>query len=549
MSSFEPLTPSAVDSKWNPEARIGSEVDKYRIVRLLGKGGMGAVYEARHARLSRRVAVKFLLPHFAAHPEVLKRFENEAQAAGGLEHPNVAAVTDLGRAHDGSPYLVMEYLQGQDCASLLAQQGPLPAARAANIVMQACRGLQAAHRAGIVHRDLKPENLFVTQAGDGSDWVKVLDFGIAKLRPTDASVLTGTGVTMGTAFYMSPEQARGAAQVDERTDVWSLGVVLYELLTTHKPFSGEQFLHIIHQILSVDPPPLSELAPQLDPGLVLVVERAMHKELERRWASVEHLADALAPYTGLSLTPSQPPLNDDACLAETQASSASTVGGVAIGDSAGSVPVQGDGRPDANGPSRAKSVVKIGMALALVGSVLLVGATLVWPSRDQPSDEGSTPAAIALPAAREGVLEDLATTGQPSVDSPSVDAPTVVGRSPSSELIPDEALTTVAPASSAQPTAHQPADSPARTAPVPSASRVLSASPTRPFEHPSSNRENGSNTPANASNSSPNGSKGQIAAGGPTPSAEHAVTSTPSSRAAGPTKPAIEIESDNPYDH
>lgn len=278
------------------DRRLGAVVDKYTVVRVLGRGGMGTVYEVRHAALARRFAIKFLLPEFAANRDVLRRFENEAKAAGGLEHPNLAAVTDFGRATDGSPYLVMEFLEGQDCAKLLRQLGPLPFPRAANIVQQACRGLAVAHRAAIVHRDLKPENLFVTDAGDGSDLVKVLDFGIAKLRPSEASVVTGTGATFGTAFYMSPEQARGAGEVDGRADVWSLGVLLYELLSGRRPFEGEQFLNIIHQILSVEPPLLATLRSDVPPELVAVVERAMTKDLSQRLPSVAALGEALAPF-------------------------------------------------------------------------------------------------------------------------------------------------------------------------------------------------------------------------------------------------------------
>jgi eukaryotic-like serine/threonine-protein kinase len=279
-------------------ARIGTVVDKYTIVRILGRGGMGAVYEARHWKLARRVAIKFLLPDFAANREVLRRFENEAKAAGGLEHPNLAAVTDFGRADDGSPYLVMEFLEGEDCAKLLSRQGSLAASRAANIVVQACRGLAVAHKATIVHRDLKPENLFVTDAGDGSDLIKVLDFGIAKLKVADAGVATGTGATFGTAYYMSPEQARGAGEVDPRTDVWSMGVVLYEMLSGRKPFLGEQFLEVIHQILSFEPPPLATLRPDLPPKLIAAVESAMKKDLRERLPSVVALAEALAPFVG-----------------------------------------------------------------------------------------------------------------------------------------------------------------------------------------------------------------------------------------------------------
>jgi serine/threonine protein kinase len=279
------------------DSRIGSVVDKYTIVRLLGKGGMGAVYEARH-KLSRRFAIKFLLPELAANRQILRRFENEAKAAGGLEHANLAAVIDSGRAADGAPYLVMEFLEGEDCSSLLRRLGPLPVRRAADIVFQACQGLAVAHKAGIIHRDLKPENLFLADAGDGSDLVKVLDFGIAKLRLPDGSNVTSIGAAFGTPHYMSPEQARGAGEVDKRTDVWSLGVVLYELLSGQKPFQGDHSLHSIHEILNSDPPRLATLRRGLPAGLVTVVQRAMAKDVERRLPTVAALAEALGPFAG-----------------------------------------------------------------------------------------------------------------------------------------------------------------------------------------------------------------------------------------------------------
>jgi serine/threonine-protein kinase len=278
------------------DPRVGAQVDRYTIVRLLGKGGMGAVYEARHAKLGRRVAIKFLLPELAARAEILRRFENEAVAAGGLEHPNLVAVIDLGGAADGSPYLVMEFLQGEDCARLVRHVGALPVARAVNIVLQACRGVAVAHDAGIVHRDLKPENLFLTDVGDGGDQIKVLDFGIAKLRPVDGQAATRTGSTFGTTHYMSPEQARGASEVDARTDVWSMGVVLYELLSGRKPFDAEQPLNVVHQILNATPPPLATARPGLPRGLVAAVERALRKDADARFPSIRALATALAPF-------------------------------------------------------------------------------------------------------------------------------------------------------------------------------------------------------------------------------------------------------------
>jgi len=303
MAELDDTAPSPQAGGDPSDPRIGSVVGKLVIVRLLGKGGMGAVYEGRHSQLTRRFAVKFLLPEFATHREVLGRFESEAKAAGGLEHPNLVAVTDAGRSTDGAPYLVMEFLQGEDCSQLLRRVGPLPVMRAADLVLQACRGLAVAHKAGIVHRDLKPENLFVTDAGDGTDRVKVLDFGIAQIRSPDRGRVTRTGATLGTAHYMSPEQARGDANLDSRTDVWSLGVVLYELLSGRKPFEGERFLNVIHQILSTEPPPLATLRPGLPPGLVVLVQQAMTKSVTERLPTVTALADGLIPFAGRTSTP------------------------------------------------------------------------------------------------------------------------------------------------------------------------------------------------------------------------------------------------------
>jgi tRNA A-37 threonylcarbamoyl transferase component Bud32 len=388
-------------------ARIGTVVDKYTIVRMLGRGGMGAVFEARHARLARRFAIKFLLPEFAANREILRRFENEAKAAGGLEHPNLAAVTDFGRADDGSPYLVMEYLGGEDCSKLLRRLGPLSVPRAANIVLQACRGLAVAHAATIVHRDLKPENLFVTDAGDGSDLIKVLDFGIAKLRISDASVITGTGATFGTAFYMSPEQARGAGDVDPRTDVWSLGIVLYELLSGRKPFLGEQFLQVIHEILSFEAPSLSTLRPDLPPKLVAVIEAAMKKDLAQRLPSVVALAEALAPFAGTRATDERRP--SPAALAATAATPATNVS-VGTGALSRGVATGVSEIPPGVVPSAARrgGAVKLGLALGaavvLAGVVALVlgrgsserRAAVVQPA--PPPVVPSRPVAIAPPS-------------------------------------------------------------------------------------------------------------------------------------------------------
>ncbi|HEX4405374.1 MAG TPA: protein kinase [Polyangia bacterium] len=358
------------------DLRLGAQIDRYTIVRLLGRGGMGTVYEARHTRLTRRVAMKFLLPELAARPEILRRFDNEAMAAGALEHPNLVAVLDLGRAVDGAPYLVMEYLQGEDCARLLRQSGPLPAPRAVDIVLQACRGVAVAHAAGIIHRDLKPANLFVTDAGDGSDQIKVLDFGIAKLRPVDGEAATGTGSTFGTTHYMSPEQARGAADVDPRTDVWSLGVVLYELLGGRRPFDGEQPLNVVHQIFSVAPVELETLRPGLPAGLAAVVAKAMEKDVARRFATIRELADALAPFAA------------PAILLRNR----SQDGGVTM-----PTPVTAARPAQARGPRAGR---RLGTVLAVAAVVAVAAFIITRPKVVQPS-----PSLAASPAAPEARVE------------------------------------------------------------------------------------------------------------------------------------------------
>ena len=276
---------------------------KYRLVRLLGAGGMGEVYEAQHELIGRRFAIKFLHPQLASNSEVVARFQREAQAAGGLENENIAAVVDAGTSDDGAPYLVMEYLDGEDLAHLLMRGGALPLSRAVFIMIQACRGLAAAHGRGIVHRDLKPENLYICRRNDASDLVKVLDFGIAKLHTGRSTSLTQTGTTMGTPYYMSLEQARGAKDVDHRTDIYALGVILYEMLSGAKPHPGESYNAILYHVLTQEPAPLDSMRPDLPPGVSAIVQKAMAREPGDRYASVAEFMEALIPFSDRSVTP------------------------------------------------------------------------------------------------------------------------------------------------------------------------------------------------------------------------------------------------------
>jgi serine/threonine protein kinase len=270
---------------------------KYRIVRLLARGGMGVVYEAQHVVVRRRFAIKFLRPDLAERREILTRFQREAEAAGALENENVAAAVDFGIAEDGAPYIVMEYLVGESLADLLARERRLPIARAADLVAQACHGVASAHAAGIVHRDLKPQNLFVCRRQDGTDLIKVLDFGIAKLQAADdASAATRTGMVLGTAAYMSPEQARGDRVIDNRADVYALGAILYELLSLKRPHPGGSQNAILHHIATQPALPLASIEPDLPGELVDVIDRALDSNPGARPASVESLAEAIATF-------------------------------------------------------------------------------------------------------------------------------------------------------------------------------------------------------------------------------------------------------------
>ena len=275
---------------------------KYRLVRYLASGGMGDVYEAQHTVVRRRFAIKLLHPDLAAQRESLARFQREAQAAGALESENVAAAVDFGIAADGSPYIVMEYLAGESLRALLDRRQHLTVPRATDLVVQACHGVGAAHKAGIVHRDLNPQNLFVCRREDGTDVVKVLDFGVAKLEAVE-SAETRTGTILGTPAYLSPEQARGEKTVDHRTDIYGLGAVLYELLAGEKPHPGDSHNAILHHICTQPVLPLEGSQLDLPSALVDVVHQALASDPRERQESAEALAQALAPWAKREIWP------------------------------------------------------------------------------------------------------------------------------------------------------------------------------------------------------------------------------------------------------
>jgi serine/threonine-protein kinase len=283
-------------------ASLPSIADRYEIVRKIGEGGMGVVYEARHARIGKRVALKVLLDKYLQKADVVARLLQEARLASSIGHEHIIDITDFGETDDGRTFVVMELLEGESLAALLEREGALPAARAVRIVRQTASALGAAHGKGIVHRDVKPENVFVTRRGD-RDFVKVLDFGISKAMraPDDEALeasprLTQTGTVIGTPLYMSPEQASGDESLDHRIDVYALGVVLYEALTGEVPFHGPNYLAIISQIIARDAPPPGEVRPELGipPDLDAVVMKAMAKDRAARYQTMAELGADLA---------------------------------------------------------------------------------------------------------------------------------------------------------------------------------------------------------------------------------------------------------------
>jgi serine/threonine-protein kinase len=279
----------------------GEVIDgKFRIERRVGEGGMGLVLEATHLKLDQRVALKFLKPDALDRPDIVARFAQEARAAVKLKSEHIARVLDVGE-HRGLPFMVMEFLEGKDLEELLASNGPMPVAEAVELLIQACEGINEAHAKGIVHRDVKPANLFVAQSEHGGT-IKVLDFGISKAALTGkiSDVDLGSSKTtsiMGSPYYMSPEQLRSTKDVDHRTDIWALGVVLFEILTGRTAFEESvDFPQLVARILESEPRRLSDFMSHPPAGLQAVLDRAMTKDRAARYRSAAELAIALVPF-------------------------------------------------------------------------------------------------------------------------------------------------------------------------------------------------------------------------------------------------------------
>ncbi len=273
---------------------------KYRVDKVLGAGGMGVVVAARHIQLETRVAIKLLLPAMLDNSEAVTRFAREARAASKINNEHVVRVFDVGTLPSGAPFMVMEFLEGEDLSAWIAQRGPLPVDLAVDFVLQACVAVADAHCLGIVHRDLKPANLFSLRRSDGQFVIKVLDFGISKVADSGATgpvgSVTHTSAIMGSPHYMSPEQMRSSKEVDARADIWALGVILFELLSGSTPFSGETFGDILINLATRPPPPIRSVRPDIPEGLESAILKCLEKDRANRYENVAELSLALLPF-------------------------------------------------------------------------------------------------------------------------------------------------------------------------------------------------------------------------------------------------------------
>jgi len=301
------------------DSYVGKEVaGQFRIVKRIGSGGMGAVYKAEQPQMNRHVAVKILHSKYLSRSDLVSRFRREARAMSHLSHPNTARVFLYGQLDDGACYFVMEYLEGLNLAQLVRAQGPMLPKRAVPVMIQVCGALQEAHSAGIIHRDLKPENIFLTQQGGITDFPKVLDFGLAKVTEREmrpgSLVLTREGMIFGTPEFMSPEQARGRT-LDGRSDIYSLGLIFYELLTGQLPFEAAQSMEYINHQVNSPPIPLGQRVPgrEFEVELERVVMKTLEKDPDHRHQTAAQFGEALQatqdrPSSGGYALPSAPGL-------------------------------------------------------------------------------------------------------------------------------------------------------------------------------------------------------------------------------------------------
>lgn len=435
-------------SRWG--LKSGVVVGAYRLEKKLGDGGMGAVWQAHHAKLKKRVAIKTLKPAFATDATYVNRFIQEGQASARIQHPNAVNVTDVG-VSDGMPYLVMEFLEGETLAAKIQRDGPMKPKDVANIVIPVLCALSAAHKTGVVHRDVKPENVMLTRGRDGVLAPILVDFGISQLV-TDNPRLTQTRTFLGTPHYMSPEQCNDAKNVDARTDVYSVGVLLYECLTARKPFAADSVMALVRAICMADCKPLAEARPNLPGELTELVHHAMHVDRDQRVTSAAELAQLLIGYAGTKVRATYGPelgLGDASqivghaadtgrhrAIRDSNIGFADTVQGPAMPTPIGLMAPLRSERPSAR--TRA-----IWISVGLVGAALLGAAAVKLFSGSTRNADTLAPAvvdALAAPAPRPSVATQVElpavapapeTAPAPDTSALAVETPTTAVADPS----------------------------------------------------------------------------------------------------------------------
>jgi eukaryotic-like serine/threonine-protein kinase len=406
--------------------RIGDVLaNRYRVERVLGQGGMGTVLAARHVALGERVAIKLLRPQALKVRGASERFLQEARAAAKIKNEHVARVVDVAALDDGSPYMVMEYLEGRDLGAVLEHTGPFPIAQAVDDVLQVSEAIAEAHQLGIIHRDLKPANLLRVRTPDGEPLVKVLDFGVSKFVDSDSEHgLTRTNELVGSPYYMSPEQMQQSKSVDLRTDIWSMGVILFELITGKLPFDGESVMQLAIRVATEPAPALRSLLPTAPPELESILFKCLEKDRRRRYDTLAELSVALSPFGS-----PRAKLSADRIVAVTRNASSPTwaVAGAATPPaSAHAAPVRGLGPDSSTFDTRASSADKSSIfwwSAAILVSVL--GAILISRLRRPPSESGPSWAepASALPSTPEATAPTesaLSATPPPVVPTSTV---------------------------------------------------------------------------------------------------------------------------------
>jgi serine/threonine-protein kinase len=426
---------------------IGQLIDgKYRILSLIGEGGMGAVYQGENVRIGRRVAIKVLHAALTGNKEVVQRFEREAQAAGRIGSDHILEVIDLGELADGDHFMVMEYLDGEPLGNRIQRLGRMTPAELAPIAKQLLRGLGAAHKAGIIHRDLKPDNVFVLREKAGQrDFVKIIDFGISKFQSlgSDGMKMTRTGTVMGTPYYMSPEQASGSKEADNRSDLYSVGVILYEAVTGRVPFEATTFNQLMFKIVLAEIPPPETLVPDLDRGFASMILKGMARDVNRRFQSAEEFIHAIESWelgggkvtVPPTLAADLVPAGSGARAAEFFASAGFTLAADGTPATGGSwATSQGDETPVKK--SRAPLIAALGVAgvfvLGAVGTVgyVLLGGKSRTDQPAAPSSLAAAPTPSAAPAVDPTVRPPVRPPPEPSATSEEIVAPASAAPAP-----------------------------------------------------------------------------------------------------------------------